>query len=234
MRILALSDAPYPALYSSFERARWAGVRLVLGCGDLPAEYLDFVATSLGAPLLYVRGNHDQQMQDTSAFVGENIDRRLVVCGGLRILGFEGCAWYGGKGVEFTQREMAWRVWRTYLALWRAGGVDIVVSHAPPELSAEVAPAAELSESILSPARADDYRYVTAEPGPSDPAHRGFDAFTALIKRFRPRLWLHGHTHLNYSRAARVRRLGDTFVANAYEYVLSDLEPRVPPASQGR
>jgi uncharacterized protein len=232
MRILALSDVPYPALYSRFDRSRWAGVRLVLGCGDLPVEYLDFVATSLGVPLLYVLGNHDEKNPTTAGHAGEDIHGRLVVYGGLRILGFEGCAWYGGKGIEYTQREMAWRVWRTYLKIWRAGGVDIVVSHAPPILG-EDSPAVELSSNVLVPADAGSYQYEAPEPGPTDPAHRGFVAFTRLIHQFRPRLWLHGHTHLNYSRAARVRRLGDTFVANAYEFVLSDLGP-LAASAQGR
>ena len=51
MRILALSDVvderAYAPLGSSVGR-----VDLILGCGDLPYDYLDRVATERGAPLL--------------------------------------------------------------------------------------------------------------------------------------------------------------------------------------
>lgn len=225
MRILALADAQHPALYTHFERSRWPGVQLVLGCGDLPADYLDFVATSLGVPLVYVRGNHDERLHEDGHSLGDNADGKIINFGGLRILGFEGSAWYGGKGIEYGERQTAWRVRRTFLTLWLNGGVDIVISHAPPRLRPEEAPAAELAEAVLDASSPDRYQYITPEAGPTDVAHRGFAAYRSLIRRFRPRLWLHGHTHLNYSRAARVRRLGSTLVVNAYQYVLFDLEP---------
>lgn len=225
MRILAVADAEHPALYSHFERSRWSEVQLVLGCGDLSAEYLDFVATSLGVPLIYVRGNHDSALHGGGSFLGENADGKIITFGGLRFLGFEGSAWYGGKGIEYSEKDMTWRVWRTFLKVWLAGGVDVVISHAPPRLRVEDAPAAEVAETVLRVSRPERYTYVTAEEGPTDAPHRGFAAFNSLIGRFRPRLWLHGHAHLNYSRAARVRRLGDTLVTNAFQYVLCDVEP---------
>ena len=230
MRILALADAPHPALYGHFDRSRWPGIQLVVGCGDLPAEYLDFVATSLGVPVVYVRGNHDGGPGHGREFPGDDLEGRILSLGGVRLLGFEGCAWYGGKGIEYTQRQMAWHAYRLYPSLWFGGAADIVVSHAAPVLDPELAPAVELTEPFLRVGPLGDYRYFTSEPGPSDPPHRGFVVFNDLIHRFRPRLWLHGHSHLNYSRAARVHRLGDTLVANAYEYLVVDLPPRPRPA----
>lgn len=223
MRILALADARHPALENHFEPARWRGVELLIGCGDLPADYLDFVATSLGVPFLYVRGNHDTNLWTGGGTLGENLDGRLVRYKGLNIVGFEGCAWYGGHGVEYSQLEMRWRVWNLMPRLLLARGVDLIVTHAPPALRPDETAAVGLDShagvSVAGPFR------ITEEAGKAqaDYAHRGFVAFTTLLRVFRPRLWLHGHTHLNYSRAARVRRLGRTVIANAYEYLLLDI-----------
>jgi Icc-related predicted phosphoesterase len=177
-------------------------------------------------PLLYVRGNHDGARGRGAEPQGDDLEGRLVRFRGLRLLGFEGSAWYGGKGIEYDERQMRWHTWRHYLALWLAGGVDIVISHAPPALTPEAAPAVELTEPLLRVGPLDDYKYYTSEPLPTDKAHRGFSSFNALIRTFRPRLWLHGHTHMNYSRAARVRRLGQTLVANAFEYLIVEMPER--------
>ena len=58
MKILALSDKVVPFIYSSQIRTRFGGTDLVLGCGDLPYYYLEFVLDSMYIPLFFVRGNH--------------------------------------------------------------------------------------------------------------------------------------------------------------------------------
>src|SRR5437899_2754477 len=45
MRILAVGDVEEPLLHEHYRPERWEGVNrvdLLLSCGDLPAEYLDF------------------------------------------------------------------------------------------------------------------------------------------------------------------------------------------------
>lgn len=223
MRILAVADARHPAIEAHFDPTRWRGVELVIGCGDLPGDYLDYIATSLGVPLLYVRGNHDSTLLQRQGSVGENLDGRIVRHKGLTIVGFEGSAWYGGRGVEYTQLQMHLRVWATVPRLLAARKLDIVVTHAPPALR----PSQTLGVELESPNSLDlakpPRESFGLDEGPGDYAHRGFSAFTAVLHRFRPRLWLHGHTHLNYSRAPRVRRYADTFIANAYEYLVFNL-----------
>ena len=56
-RILALADEVDDSLGA--EALERLGPDLVLGCGDLPADYLEYVVTVTGSPLLYVPGNHD-------------------------------------------------------------------------------------------------------------------------------------------------------------------------------
>ncbi|MHB1007127.1 MAG: metallophosphoesterase family protein [Chloroflexota bacterium] len=224
MRVLAVADAKHPALYGHFDRERWRGVELLIGCGDLPGDYLDFIATSLGVPFLYVRGNHDANLFGGTAAVGENVDGRVVTFKGLNIVGFEGSAWYGGKGIEYGQTDMALRVWSLFPRLLMSRRVDIVVTHNMPAMDAPrargIAPGPQGAFNIAGP----HFELVEAPEWPIDHAHRGFTAFTSLLNLFQPRLWLHGHTHLSYSRAPRVIRYHHTLVANAFEYFLFDID----------
>lgn len=130
MRILTVADAESRAL-EHFDPARWGKVDLLVSCGDLAVGYLDYLASILNVPSLYVRGNHDAG-RDVPGW--DNLHGRIVTVGGLRIAGLEGARWYGGAGVEVGDRRMALRArllgWRIALAR----GVDVVVTHAPPVL----------------------------------------------------------------------------------------------------
>jgi Icc-related predicted phosphoesterase len=178
------------------------GVRLVLSCGDLPGDYLDALANRFRVPLLYVRGNHDGRSGDRLP-PGENIHGRVVTVGGLRILGFEGSHWYNGEGVQYTEWQMWWMVMAARPGVWRARGVDIVVTHAPP------------------------YGVHDA----SDVCHTGFKAFRALVGTLRPRYFVHGHTHLDYSpKARRNTAVGHTQVINAFRHVVIPVDAPLPAA----
>lgn len=223
MRILAVADARHPALYNHFDRQRWQGVELVLGCGDLDGAYLDFIATSLGVPLFYIRGNHDRDMHGDNAPSGENLGFRVVTYKGLRIAGFEGCAWYGGRGVEYSQLEMRWHVMRMIPFMFLRGGVDLAISHAPPALAREKALRVESSSLVVEASGQVACSFNTPQQVLDDPAHRGFTAYAELLDLVSPRVWLHGHSHLNYGRLPRLWQYRDTLVANAFEYVLIDI-----------
>ena len=47
MKILALSDEVVPWIYSPTLRERCGDVGLIVGCGDLPYYYLEYVVTVL-------------------------------------------------------------------------------------------------------------------------------------------------------------------------------------------
>jgi len=177
-------------------------VRLLLSCGDLPADYLEALADRFRVPLLYVRGNHDGRRGGPIP-PGENIHGRVAVVAGLRVLGFEGSHWYNGEGVQYTERQMWWRVQASRPAVWRVGGVDLVVTHAPPR---------------------------GVHDG-SDLCHIGFKAFRALIDAVRPLYLVHGHTHLDYTpRKSRITEIGGTRVVNAFRSVLLTVEAAAPVA----
>ena len=194
MKILLLSDVECRALWDCYQPGRLDGIDLILSCGDLDAQYLSFLVTMAGVPLLYVHGNHDGGYAQRPPEGCDCIEDRLVAVNGLRILGLGGSMRYNGGEHQYTEREMAWRVRRLWPQLVRAGGVDLVLTHAP---------AAGLGDA-------------------DDPAHRGFACFTRLMERYRPVYFVHGHVHMNYGAdIPRILTHGGTTIVNAYErYVL--------------
>ena len=133
MRILAVADEESPALWDHYQKGRLDGYDLILSCGDLKAEYLSFLVTMGHAPLLYVHGNHDEGYAVRPPEGCECIDDQLVVYRGVRILGLGGCLRYRPDAVfQYSEREMSRRIRRLRLALLKSGGVDVIVTHAPP------------------------------------------------------------------------------------------------------
>ena len=66
MKVLAVSDRVLDRIYTPNVREKYPGVELVIGCGDLPFYYLEFLISSLDVPLIYILGNHDGGPQYTS------------------------------------------------------------------------------------------------------------------------------------------------------------------------
>ena len=196
MKLLCLSDQESPYLWDYYAPGRLEPYDLLLSCGDLSASYLTFLATMSGKPLLYVHGNHDGGYAQQPPEGCVCIEDRLVTIKGLRILGLGGSILYSGGPHQYTERQMAWRIRRLWLALRRSGGADIVITHAP----------------------------IQGYGDQADWAHRGFACFLPLLDRCRPQYWIHGHVHLNYSFGLpRVLRRGETAIVNAYERCVLDL-----------
>lgn len=194
MRILAVSDEESLALWDYYVPGKLDGYDLILSCGDLRGEYLSFLVTMGHAPVLYVPGNHDARYQTNPPEGCDCIDDRLVVVNNLRILGLGGCRRYHPGPYQYTERQMRRRIWKLKWKIWMAGGVDLVVTHAPPR------------------GWGDD----------EDPAHRGFESFVSLMDRYQPKYLLHGHVHMRYGQQIpRLLTYGNTQVINACErYVL--------------
>jgi Icc-related predicted phosphoesterase len=209
MRVLAVSDQVVDILYSPKVRERLGKIDLVLGCGDLPYYYLEYLMTMLDAPLCYVHGNHDPLVEYSSAGGtktapegGENIDLRCVNVAGLLAAGLEGCIRYKPDGFhQFTQNEMALRSLALLPGLarnrlMRGRWLDVLIAHSPP-LGIHDMPTA---------------------------AHTGFRAFLGLMRIFRPRYLLHGHRHKNYAPGPAETRFGATMVINVDPYRVLEIE----------
>ena len=196
MKLLLLSDVESPYLWDYYRPGRLAEYDLMLSCGDLKASYLSFLVTMGRSRLLYVRGNHDANYRTNPPEGCECIEDKLVTVNGLRILGLGGSLWYNGGANQYTERQMRRRLWRAGWAVRRAGGVDIVLTHAPPR------------------------GYGDAE----DAAHRGFECFEDFLNKYEPKYLVHGHVHMNYGRnIPRVVQHGATQIVHAWERFVLDV-----------
>ena len=171
MKILAVSDEENNALWSGRVREITQGVDLIISCGDLRREYLEFLLTMINAPLLYVFGNHDECEIEG----GICIDGRLVEVDGVRFLGLGGSMRYRLGANMYTESEMRRRFLRVWARVWLKGGVDVLVTHAPPKGWGDL----------------------------QDLAHQGFGTFNGILNRYRPEYMLHGHVHSSYGRIKR-------------------------------
>ena len=196
MRILAVSDETAKQYYDYYTPGKLAQFDLILSCGDLKREYLEFLVTMAHCPLLYVRGNHDDGFATQPPEGCECIDGRFVEVGGLRIVGLGGAYRYREGENLYSERQMRRRIRKLGKKLKRAGGFDILLTHAP--------------------ARAvNDF---------DDLAHRGFACFTELLDHWHPRYFVHGHIHLRYAlHVPRVTQRGDTTVINACGHYIIEL-----------
>src|SRR4051794_13522400 len=121
VRVLVVADEEAPNLRADRLRALAPG--LVLGAGDLHWEYLEFIASCVDAPMVFVPGNHDPAIgrsgwgsvttYDAQGFSdadprphgATNADERVVEAAGLRIAGLGGCVRYKPGPHQYTQRE---------------------------------------------------------------------------------------------------------------------------------
>jgi len=58
IKILAISDVVLDLLHSPLVAKRFGDVDLVLGCGDLPVAYMEYIVSMLNKPMYFVYGNH--------------------------------------------------------------------------------------------------------------------------------------------------------------------------------
>ena len=131
MKLLLISDRESKFLWDYFQPGMLDEIDLILSCGDLNPHYLSFLVTMGRMPLLYVHGNHDKVYEKVPPEGCECIEDKLVTVNGLRILGLGGSIWYGGTVHQYTEEQMAKRIQKLRFQLWRAGGVDIVLTHSP-------------------------------------------------------------------------------------------------------
>lgn len=191
-KLLALSDRTVSYVYSASVREHFGDVELIVGCGDLPVEYLEFVVSLLDKPLYFVPGNHDSDHYDVPG--GQSVDARFVRHRDLLIAGAGGSMRYKLDGRhQYTQRQMYQRIIpmlpRMLIRRFIHGrGLDIFVAHASP-LGIQDA---------------------------SDRAHTGFRAFHMVIRVGRPRYFLHGHTHIHRNLEQSETHVLETKVVNVY------------------
>ncbi len=170
MKILTVADEENKWLWDYFDRDRVKEIDLILSCGDLDPDYLQFLVTMVNCPLLYVRGNHDAVYDRRPPLGCVDVDGTVYNYRGLRILGLGGSMRYREGKDMYTESEMKRRIRRLQGKLTLTNGFDILLTHAP----------------------ASGYGDLEDLP------HRGFCCFNELIERWHPKYMLHGHVHKNY------------------------------------
>jgi len=196
MRILAVSDVEAKRFFDCYRPGALEGFDLILSCGDLHPEYLEFLVTLANCPLLYVHGNHDDRYgREPEGCIC--VDDKLVTVRGLRILGLGGSCRYREGKYMYTERDMRRRIFRLGYKLHRARGFDILLTHAPLHGLNDL----------------------------DDLPHRGFNSFRKLLDRWQPRWFIHGHVHRDYGVSIPQRcTYGPTTVINACDYCIIEME----------
>lgn len=196
MKILVLSDQEDAYLWDYYRPGRLDAYDLILSAGDLKASYLSFLVTMARVPVLYVHGNHDSNYAVLPPEGCDCIEDTLIEYQGIRILGLGGCCKYKQAPHQYTEKQMQRRIAKLHRKLRRAGGVDIVLTHAAPQGNGDL----------------------------PDHAHRGFACFLDLIDRWHPKFWVHGHTHLNYG-VERLHTYHGTQIVNACQRYVIEIDP---------
>ncbi len=170
-RLMLLADYVHPFVYRDGFPQGVPDVDMVLAAGDLPGYYLEYLATKLPVPVLYVPGNHENEYINEGdgripARGVTNIHGKVLTVAGLRIAGWGGVPRYreDGEG-QYSELQALWGL--GVLALRARKGVDVLLTHAPP----------------TGPHAGHDY------------AHRGCAAIQTFMDRRHPRLVVHGHIH---------------------------------------
>jgi hypothetical protein len=231
-RILAVADEVEDTLYG--ESLGRLHPDLVVSCGDLPFEYLEYIVTVLSVPLLYVPGNHDPDLSARPLLEQpEEFQRGLPIGSGVgpdRLVvrrfapppGPEGCVNVDGRVAEAAgllvaglggsidyargpNRYTQGQMRRRAFRLRARTRLRWPLHRRPVDIVITHAPPLGLGDE------------------PEDPAHVGFAAFHPLVESLRPRLLLHGHVH-PHGTPRRDRWLNETKVVNVVPYKLLEIE----------
>jgi uncharacterized protein len=209
MRILAVADAVSPVVYSENFPKNLPPFELILSAGDFPGHVLEFMATKQTLQPIYVLGNHgnayirDAQTDEVRLPGGcINAHMKIIDYKGLLIAGIEGSGRYRPGDHQYTEIQYAWMTAQlsaklTLNKLTKGRALDILLTHASPK----------------GPHEGEDY------------PHRGIPAFNRFVEKWKPKLHVHGHVHLNGVNAPReyVTESG-VRVINAFEFTMIEVD----------
>lgn len=206
LKILAVSDQVVERIYTLAVNEHFQDVDIILGCGDLPYTYLEYLVSVVGVPLYYVPGNHDPVYNAehplSYAEGGSNLDLKSASVKGLLVAGLGGSIRYRPDGVnQYTQEQAFFRAYRLLLSVLinqvRFGRkLDVLISHSPPfEIHDE-----------------------------DSQAHQGFKALNFLIRTLGPRYLFHGHTHFfRHNLEECVTQVERTTIMNIFPYKVIEI-----------
>lgn len=208
MKILAISDEVVDRLYTPQVTINIPNIDLIIGCGDLPKYYLEFLSSAYNVRTIFVPGNHDDYTEEVTRFGdqgGDNIDEQLISVRDHLIAGLGGSIRYSRTSPnQYSQAEMAFKARMLTMKIMlkkilTGRELDIFVTHSPP---------------------------FGVHDDQTDPAHIGFKIFNDVMRLTEPKYLLHGHTiFYNHNVKHHITLKYATQIVNVYPYRVMEIEP---------
>ncbi len=217
MKFLCVADHIDPLVYSLNIKERFKDVDIVIGAGDLPLRYYDFIVSSINKPLLFVFGNHhlknihhykknlsaptNKPIHYLPGSGGIYINQKVRKIKNCLVAGLGGSCWYNGDPNQFSEFGMYMKIISLVPRLmWNklvhGRFLDVLITHAAP----------------LGIGDGEDH------------CHRGFKSFLWFMRVFKPFFLLHGHIHLYDYNAQRIHHCYETTVINVYDHFILEIE----------
>jgi len=222
MKILAVSDELSRGLETLIvnDPQKLDDIDVIVSCGDLDTEYLEFLVDGMRRDFFFIRGNHPLENSgeyfepQKAAFSSRGVryvagqpdlHGRVAAYKNYLFAGFGGSMWYNGEENQYSESEMAKTVRSVERSIaWyrlrdkflgRQRKELVVVSHAP------IANIHDLP----------------------DRPHKGFKCFKAFMDKASPFLWLHGHIHLANQYTNQISTEGPTTIVNVFGCKIIDV-----------
>ena len=203
MNVLCVADEEDKSLWDYYTPDKLRGLDLIISCGDLDSDYLQFLVTMASCPLLYIHGNHDGSYVRKPPFGCTCIEDEVYNFRGLRILGLGGSMRYKEGPNMYTEAQMKRRIARLQASLMMTAGFDVLVTHAPAKGWGDL----------------------------EDLPHQGFECFNSLMDRYHPKYMLHGHVHKSYGHFERMHEHSSgTHIINTCGAYRMEIGPEEHPA----
>lgn len=223
MKILCVADHIDPLVYSNQIKSRFKEIEIILGAGDLPLDYYEYIISCLNKPLYFVFGNHNLKRYHLfrpnrtdsatqidlngniydNAFGSQYIGSRIFYIRkkDLIIGGLGGSFRYNKGPNQYSELGMFFQAFRLIPQMilnriFRGRFIDILLTHAPPKGIGDK----------------------------EDRCHRGFSTFLWFMKYFKPKYLIHGHIHLYDNNAKRKSLYMETTIVNCYDHLIIDWE----------
>lgn len=195
-KILAISDEETLFKYPEEKiKKMFSGVDMIISCGDLRNDYLDYLTTILNKPLIYVNGNHVYNGEHDISFCHKLDGGGIIKIKDLVILGFDGSRMYSQGDHQYTENQMRLMVLRACAKLLLKKP-DIVISHAP----------------------------ISGFHEGKHEVHKGFLCYRKALDFLMPKLWLHGHVHLKNHHEQQESNYKGTRIINTFGYKIIHLK----------
>ncbi len=239
MKILCVSDQIDPLVYSAAAKERFADIDAVLCAGDLSADYIDFIVSTLNKPTYFIFGNHNLNdfafyHKSSTLQTGGAHPTNEVATQSFDMSHSHGAVYAGFKVIadkSFTIKNTKTGKDTPLLIAGVSGsirynkGLDQYTDRQMLFHLLEMAPS--LIYNKLKYGRYLDIFLTHASPRHihdlEDPCHKGFTCFNWFIRKFKPQFLVHGHIHLYDLSTPRVTVSGATTVVNAYSHYIIEI-----------